>query len=159
MIPSTTICHTQDKVTLSHEHSVYFISRYIVLLQDIRGSNCAVKQGSLEAHIHCFHLRMSDQPFTEVLKPSHNTQLLSSLQYTLCYTIYKQHIGCICLYFSISKAFLTTPLVESLRTTSDISNSFIGRGMFLLADIVFSNPGNSVVLATCKQTTRRVIRG
>ena len=40
------------------------------------------------------------------------------------------------------------PLSESLRTMSEISNIFIGSGIFLLADIVFSIPGNSVVLAT-----------
>ena len=46
------------------------------------------------------------------------------------------------------------PLSESFKTTSEISNIFIGRGIFLLADMVFSIPGNSVVLATYLHTER-----
>lgn len=40
------------------------------------------------------------------------------------------------------------PLVSSFSTTSDISKSFRGRGIFLLAAMVFSRPGNKVVRAT-----------
>ena len=42
-------------------------------------------------------------------------------------------------------------LMRSFNTMSEISNSFTGRGIPLLAAIVFSNPDNSVVLATYKQ--------
>lgn len=47
-----------------------------------------------------------------------------------------------------SNIFEHQPLLLSFRTTSDISNSFRGRGIFLLAAIVFSRPGSSVVRAT-----------
>lgn len=40
------------------------------------------------------------------------------------------------------------PLVSSFSTTSDISNSLRGRGIFLLAAMVFSRPGSKVVRAT-----------
>lgn len=40
------------------------------------------------------------------------------------------------------------PLVSSFSTTSDISKSLRGRGIFLLAVMVFSRPGNNVVRAT-----------
>lgn len=40
------------------------------------------------------------------------------------------------------------PLVSSFSTTSDISNSLRGRGIFLLAATVFSRPGSKVVRAT-----------
>jgi len=44
-------------------------------------------------------------------------------------------------------SFTYSPFLESLRTTSDTSNIFMGRGIFLLAAMVFRMPGNSVVLA------------
>lgn len=40
------------------------------------------------------------------------------------------------------------PLVSSFSTTSDISNSLRGSGIFLLAAMVFNRPGSKVVRAT-----------
>lgn len=40
------------------------------------------------------------------------------------------------------------PMVESFTTISEISKSFRGKGIFLLAVIVFKSPGSSVVRAT-----------
>lgn len=44
--------------------------------------------------------------------------------------------------------FTMLPDLEVLCTTSDISNSFSGRGMFLLEDIVLRIPESRVVLTT-----------
>lgn len=41
-----------------------------------------------------------------------------------------------------------TPFVSSFRTTSEISNSLRGRGIFLLAATVFRRPGRREVRAT-----------
>lgn len=51
---------------------------------------------------------------------------------------------------------LDSPLLESNNITSEISKSFRGRGIFLLLDKVFNNPGKSVVLATWKRIGNRV---
>ena len=48
------------------------------------------------------------------------------------------------------------PFPLSLSTTSDTSNIFMGRGIFLLAAMVFRRPGRSVVRATCKGMSIRV---
>ena len=42
------------------------------------------------------------------------------------------------------------PFDWSRRTTSEISKTLIGRGMFLLLAMVFNNPGRSVVRAICE---------
>lgn len=44
-----------------------------------------------------------------------------------------------------------TPLVSSFRTTSEISNSLRGRGIFLLAASVFRSPGRREVRATYRK--------
>ncbi len=44
-----------------------------------------------------------------------------------------------------------TPLVSSFRTTSEISNSLRGRGIFLLAASVFRSPGRREVRATYRR--------
>ena len=48
---------------------------------------------------------------------------------------------------------MEVPLSDVLRTTSDISNSFNGSGLFLLEAIVFSKPGRRVVRTTCQWIT------
>lgn len=40
------------------------------------------------------------------------------------------------------------PVFESFKITSDISNNLSGRGIFLLAEMVFSKPGNKRVRQT-----------
>lgn len=42
------------------------------------------------------------------------------------------------------------PVLGSFTTTSEISKSLRGKGIFLLAAIVFSSPGRRVVRATCR---------
>ena len=54
----------------------------------------------------------------------------------------------------LEKFLLGVPVLLSLYTTSDISNSFRGRGMFLLWYMVFNTPGSNAVLATCKTKVR-----
>jgi hypothetical protein len=49
--------------------------------------------------------------------------------------------------------YLQKFIKTTLRTTSEISKSLSGSGIFLLACTVFSSPGNRAVRATC--TTRK----
>lgn len=54
------------------------------------------------------------------------------------------------LFYSVISILLKLilPVSGSLRTTSEISNNLIGRGIFLFAAIVFNIPGKRVVLQT-----------
>ncbi len=57
-------------------------------------------------------------------------------------------LACITWYEDIN-----TPLVSSFRTTSEISNSLRGRGIFLLAASVFRSPGRREVRATYRKNS------
>ena len=47
--------------------------------------------------------------------------------------------------------FKRVPFSLSCTTISEISNSFNGNGICLLALIVFKSPGSKVVLTTCEK--------
>lgn len=50
--------------------------------------------------------------------------------------------------YEIKNGTIHLPVFSSFKTTSDTSKTFSGKGIFLLAAIVFNNPGNKLVLQT-----------